>query len=134
MALRRATPALRARELYRDALTVGRDHVAATVNTLVLAYVGAALPILLIFAVGGTSFGDAVNIEQVAQEIVATLVGSIGLVVAVPVTTALAALLAVSLPPAALPEHDHSHGTPTPAAERARERARRRELAPSRST
>ena len=133
MALRRAAPGKRARALYREALEVGRDHVAATVNTLVLAYVGAALPILLIFAVGGTGFGDAVNIEQVTQQIVATLVGSIGLIVAVPVTTALAALLAVSLPPADLREHGHSHGTPTPAAERARERIRRRELAHDRS-
>jgi uncharacterized membrane protein len=114
MALRRAAPDKGARALYRDAVVVGRDHVAATVNTLVLAYVGAALPILLIFSVGGTTFGQAVNIEQVAQEIVATLVGSIGLVVAVPITTALAALLAVRLAPDALPAHAHSHGTREP--------------------
>ena len=109
MALRRSGPQDGWRDLYRGALSVGRDHVAATVNTLVLAYVGAALPILLIFSVGATSFGDAVNIEQVAQEIVATLVGSIGLITAVPITTALAAVLAAALPPRALPEGAHAH-------------------------
>lgn len=98
MALRRANPAQRFGQLYRGGLSVGRDHVAATVNTLVLAYVGASLPILLIFAVGETPFGDAVNREAVAEQIVATLVGSIGLIAAVPVTTALAALLAAPPP------------------------------------
>jgi hypothetical protein len=109
MAIRRAAPAKGWHALYREALKVGRDHVAATVNTLVLAYAGAALPVLLIFTVGGTAFGDAVNVEEVAQEIVATLVGSIGLVLAVPLTTALAAALAVRLPQAALPTHTHPH-------------------------
>ena len=99
MALRRANPHSRARELYRGALDVGRDHVAATVNTLVLAYVGASLPILLIFTVGHTSFADAINVEAVATTVVATLVGSIGLIAAVPITTALAALLACQLRP-----------------------------------
>jgi uncharacterized membrane protein len=98
MALRAASPAMGLRDLYRRALTVGRDHVAATVNTLVLAYVGASLPTVLLFSVAGTSFGDAVNSETVAQAVVATLVGSIGLVAAVPVTTALAAVFATRLP------------------------------------
>lgn len=99
MALRRANPAQGVAELYRRALEVGRDHIAATVNTLVLAYVGAALPILLIFSNQQTSFGEAVNREPVAEQIVATLVGSIGLIAAVPLTTLMAALLAVRLPP-----------------------------------
>jgi len=73
---------------------VGRDHVSATVNTLVLAYVGASLPLLLIFSSGRLGFGEVVNLELIAKEIVATLVGSIGLIAAVPITTALAALLA----------------------------------------
>lgn len=110
MALRRANPALPVWRLYREALIVGRDHVAATVNTLVLAYLGTSLPIVLLFSVAGTSFGDAVNAEALAQEIVGTLVGSIGLVAAVPVTTALAALLAVRLPQRALATaHAHAH-------------------------
>jgi uncharacterized membrane protein len=109
MALRRANPAQRARELYGGALEVGRDHVAATVNTLVLAYAGAALPLLLLFSVGAVPFADAVNGEAVAETIVATLVGSIGLIAAVPITTALAALLASRLPAERLPEPAHAH-------------------------
>jgi uncharacterized membrane protein len=110
IALRRANPALRFRRLFSSALAVGHDHIAATVNTLVLAYAGASLPILLIFNLGGTSFADAVNSEAVAAQIVATLVGSIGLIAAVPVTTALAALLATSLQPGELDEHaQHAH-------------------------
>jgi uncharacterized membrane protein len=110
--LRRANPSLRFRELVTHATAVGRDHIAATVNTLVLAYTGAALPVLLIFSIGGTSLGDAVNSEVVAQEIVAAAVGSIGLIAAVPLTTALAALLALKLPEEALrgeQAHVHAH-------------------------
>jgi uncharacterized membrane protein len=110
MALRRANPLLRTRALYREAVVVGRDHVAATVNTLVLAYVGASLPLVLLFSVAGTSVGEALNTEAVAQEVVGTLVGSIGLVVAVPLTTGLAAVLAARLPVSALASaHGHSH-------------------------
>lgn len=97
MALRRANPSLRFRELFRGALAVGHDHIAATVNTLVLAYAGASLPILLVFSLAGTSLGEAINFETVAEAIVGMLVGSIGLIAAVPVTTALAALLALRL-------------------------------------
>lgn len=109
MALRRADPALGGRRLFRAALTVGHDHIVATVNTLVLAYAGAALPALLVFSVADTSFMDAVNSEVVASEIVATLVGSIGLIVAVPVTTALAALLATRVEAGELPAEQHAH-------------------------
>ncbi len=110
LALRRANPVQRLRRLFAEGLAVGRDHLSATVNTLVLAYVGAALPILLIFETQGTSFGDAVNREIVASEIVAMLVGSIGLVLAVPLTTALAAVLAHRLPAEALQGEDaHAH-------------------------
>jgi uncharacterized membrane protein len=96
LALRRASPTLAFARLFRLALDVGRDHVSATVNTLVLAYVGAALPILLLFSAADLGVSDAANLEVVAKEIVATLVGSIGLIAAVPITTALAALLASS--------------------------------------
>jgi uncharacterized membrane protein len=99
MALRAANPSLGFGQLYRRALVVGRDHVSATVNTLVLAYVGSSLPVLLIFSSGGVSLIDAVNVELVAKEIVATLVGSIGLIAAVPLTTAIAGLLAGGLSP-----------------------------------
>jgi uncharacterized membrane protein len=60
----------------------------------VFAYAGAALPVLLIFSVGETSFSDAVNGEAVADEVIAALVGSIGLILSMPITTALAAFLA----------------------------------------
>ena len=110
MALRRANPADGFRALYRSALSVGRDHVAATVNTLVLAYVGASLPILLVFGVSDVQFADAINREAVAEQVIAMLVGSIGLIAAVPLTTALAAALADRLPPDALADaHPHSH-------------------------
>jgi uncharacterized membrane protein len=109
LALRRANPRYGFRRLFEGAVAVGHDHIAATVNTLVLAYAGAALPVLLIFSLGGTSFGDAVNSEVVATEIVAMLVGSIGLIAAVPLTTALAALLAVRLTPRDVADDHHAH-------------------------
>jgi uncharacterized membrane protein len=112
LALRAANPGLRFRGLYRRAIEVGRDHVSATVNTLVLAYVGTSLPVLLIFGSGGIGFFDAVNVELVAQAIVGTLVGSIGLIAAVPITTALAAALATHVPAEDLASeggHAHAH-------------------------
>ncbi len=109
LALRRANPAQRLGELYRGAIDVGRDHLGATVNTLVLAYAGAALPVLLIFSTQGTGFSSAINRENVAEEVVATLVGSIGLIAALPLTTLLAALLAARLPADALPAAGHGH-------------------------
>ncbi|MDQ3931551.1 MAG: YibE/F family protein [Actinomycetota bacterium] len=81
-------------EVFRRAMNVGRDHIASTVNTLVLAYVGASIVLLVLFSSGGIGFGDIVNSEVVAQEVVTTLVGSLGLISAVPLTTALAAALA----------------------------------------
>ena len=109
IALQRANPGQTFGRLYRAAIGVGRDHLGATVNTLVLAYAGAALPLLLIFSQQGTSFATAANRESVAEELVAMGVGSIGLVAAVPLTTALAALLARRLPGEAL-EGEAGHG------------------------
>jgi uncharacterized membrane protein len=108
-ALRSANPDLGFRELFSRSMAVGRDHVAATVNTLVLAYAGSSLPVLLIFASGALGPGEALNIELVSEQIVATLVGSIGLIAAVPSTTALAALLAMHTPRDEL-EHAAAHG------------------------
>ncbi|MFN2556403.1 MAG: YibE/F family protein [Nitriliruptorales bacterium] len=81
-------------EVFRRAMNVGRDHIASTVNTLVFAYVGASIVLLVLFTSGGVPFGDIINSEVVAQEVVTTLVGSLGLISAVPLTTALAATLA----------------------------------------
>jgi uncharacterized membrane protein len=108
MALRKANPAHGARELYRGAIAIGRDHVAATVNTLVLAYVGASLPVLLVFSVGDIAFADAINREAVAQQVIGILVGSVGLIAAVPLTTGIAALLAAR---GGLPADGHSDHT-----------------------
>jgi uncharacterized membrane protein len=91
--LRQADPGMGPRALYRSAIRIGRDHIASVVNTLVLAYAGAALPLLLLFSIAQSSVGTVANSELVAEEIVRTLVGSIGLVASVPVTTALAALV-----------------------------------------
>jgi uncharacterized membrane protein len=114
LALRSADPRLPARELYSRAIDVGRDHISATVNTLVLAYVGASLPVLLAFSAAEVGFSDVVNSEIVASEIVAMLVGSIGLIAAVPLTTALAAALVVRMPREAIDSeasagHVHAH-------------------------
>lgn len=91
--LARANPSLGRRELYRRAMNIGQDHIASTVNTLVLAYVGASLPLLLLFAIYPQPFGQILNREFVAEEVVRTLVGSLGLVAAVPITTLIAGVL-----------------------------------------
>lgn len=82
-----ANPGLESADLYESGLRVGRDHIVSTVNTLLLAYAGASLPLLILFTLADQSFGFIASSELVAVEIVRTLVGSIGLVAAVPVTT-----------------------------------------------
>ncbi|EXU66363.1 membrane protein [Streptomyces sp. PRh5] len=91
--LRDADPTTPRRKLYGAAMRIGRDHIASVVNTLVLAYAGASLPLLLLFSVADSGVGTVATSEIVAEEIVRTLVGSIGLVASVPVTTALAVLV-----------------------------------------
>lgn len=91
-----ANPGLGFRDLYNAAMRIGQDHVAATVNTLVLAYAGAALPMLLMFSLGRGEYSYLVNFSFVAEEIVRTLVGSLGLVAAVPLTTVIAAGFALN--------------------------------------
>ncbi|WP_214402341.1 YibE/F family protein [Pseudonocardia lacus] len=104
--LRAADPRLPAAALFRSAMRIGRDHLASAVNTLVLAYAGTALPLLLLFSVAERGLGDTLTTQVIATEVVRTLVGSIGLVVSVPVTTALAVAVATRgtlRPPRALP-------------------------------
>nr|WP_257232004.1 YibE/F family protein [Streptomyces sp. Rer75] len=91
--LREADPTTSRRKLYAAAMRIGRDHIASVVNTLVLAYAGASLPLLLLFSIADSGVGTVATSEIVAEEIVRTLVGSIGLVASVPVTTALAVLV-----------------------------------------
>jgi uncharacterized membrane protein len=92
--IHQANPAYGFSRLYAAGIRIGRDHIASTVNTLVMAYAGASLPLLVLFTLSSRNIGDVLSSEIVAQEIVRTLVGSIGLVSAVPITTALAAFVA----------------------------------------
>ncbi|MCP4143563.1 MAG: YibE/F family protein [Chloroflexi bacterium] len=91
-----ANPNLGLRALYKRATNIGQDHVAATVNTLVMAYAGTALPMLLVFSMSKGDFGYLVNFSFVAEEVVRTLVGSLGLIAAVPITTIIAAYFAMN--------------------------------------
>lgn len=112
--LKHRNPDLGVTELVSSGVRVGRDHIASTVNTLLLAYAGASMPLLLLFAVSHQSLASVANSEQVALEIVRTLCGSVGLVAAVPVTTALAALLVAGPDRAATAPRPAGAGDPTP--------------------
>jgi uncharacterized membrane protein len=109
MALRKANPRQGFRDLYRGGFIVGRDHFAATIVTLVFAYVGASLPLLLLFKTTGVGFTDALNNQEVAEPVVGILIGALALIASVPLTTGLAAVLAARMPAAALPEGGHAH-------------------------
>lgn len=86
-------PAASRRRVYTGAMRVGRDHIASSVYTLVLAYAGSALPLLLLFSIAGRSLRDVVTGDTVAVEVVRALVGGIALVASVPLTTAIAVVL-----------------------------------------
>ncbi len=110
--LRRANPALSRSELYKRGLSVGHEHIASLINTLVLAYAGASLPIFLLFALNKLQPAWTIfNSEFVAEEIIRTLVGSSTLILAVPISTFLAAYF-LTRPGAKLPSvpsHSHHH-------------------------
>jgi uncharacterized membrane protein len=86
------------RLLFMRAMKVGRDHMVSVVNTLILVYAGASLPLLVLFSTGGLPAAEIVNSEVVAEELIKTLVGSLGLIAAVPITTGLAAVVATRRP------------------------------------
>jgi uncharacterized membrane protein len=109
MALRRANPELAARRLFSGAFSVGRDHLSATIHTLVLAYAGGALPLLLVLRSAGVGFDDSINTQDVAEPVVAGIVGCLGLVLAVPVTTLLASFLIARVPAELVPEAHAGH-------------------------
>lgn len=88
--LKSANKKLTQNELFKKAMNVGTDHIASLVNTLILVYTGASLPLLLLFITGTSPFSEVINYEMIADEVVKTLVGSIGLVLAVPITTLIA--------------------------------------------
>lgn len=88
--LKKANTQLLPKELFSQAMNVGQDHIASMVNTLILVYTGAALPLLLLFVENPHPFSEVISYEIVAEEIVRSLVSSIGLILAVPMTTFLA--------------------------------------------
>lgn len=115
-----ANPALGFRRIFEKSMRIGQDHVAATVNTLVLAYTGASLPLLLLFSLGSGNYGFLLNVEFMAEEVVRTLVGSLGLIAAVPLASLIATALALYAdrlgewrallgPATGEAEHPHSH-------------------------
>jgi uncharacterized membrane protein len=110
--LHQANPTAGMAALVAGALRVGRDHIAATVNTLFLAYAGAALPLLIFFVTGQDSLGTVATTEVVAVEVVRALCGSVGLIAAVPLTTVLAALVATEAPPELQPDPTADGGRP----------------------
>ena len=91
--LKGAKPNIKFSELFKRAMTVGKDHIASLVNTLILVYTGASLPLLILVIDSSQQFSEIINYEFMSEEIVRTLIGSIGLVLAVPITTLLAALI-----------------------------------------
>jgi uncharacterized membrane protein len=92
--LHEADPATPWRQLFGRGMAIGRDHIASTVYTIVFAYAGAALPLLLLFELYHRPFWITLTSSVVAEEVIRTLVGAIALVLAVPVTTAIGALVA----------------------------------------
>ncbi|HEY3407785.1 MAG TPA: YibE/F family protein, partial [Propionicimonas sp.] len=108
--LRAANPAATWRDLLAGGMRIGRDHVASTIYTIAFAYVGAALPVLLMLQLYALPLARTLTGGVFAQEIIRTLAGSIGLVLAIPLTTAVAALVAVRSEPAVLRARGgHSH-------------------------
>lgn len=105
--VRAANPAMGRAELFAAGLRVGRDHIASTVNTLVLAYAGASMPLLVLFVLSNLGPGQVLSSEVIAVEAIRTAVGSLGLVAAVPLTTWLASRVAPDVPPSAPGAHVH---------------------------
>jgi uncharacterized membrane protein len=89
-----ANPSLSTIQLYRAAERVGRAHIASVVNTIILAYAGASLPLLLLIAAGNQPLGQVLTTQLIAQEITRSIIGTLGLIAAVPITTILAATFA----------------------------------------
>jgi uncharacterized membrane protein len=112
-----ANPTLSARQLYRAAARVGRAHITAVINTIILAYAGASLPLLLLITADQQPLGQVLTTQQMAQEIVRSIVGTIGLIAAVPITTGLAALTTSRLPGKKAPPAKNRNGQPSIPAE-----------------
>jgi uncharacterized membrane protein len=102
-----ADPMASWRNLFVKGMRIGRDHISSVVYTLIFAYTGAALPALLLFSISGRSLHDLVTGDEIGGEIVRDLVGGIGLMLAVPFTTLIAAIVAA---------RPHAGATPVPVA------------------
>ena len=89
-----ANPDLSRRELFRRSMVVGVDHFASMVNSLMLAYVGASLPLFLLLMIYQEPLGFSLNREVFVEEIVRTLVGGIGLMLAGPISSLIACWMA----------------------------------------
>ncbi|MES2966567.1 MAG: YibE/F family protein [Patescibacteria group bacterium] len=107
--LRAANPTLSSFELYRRAINVGRDHVGSLVNTLALAYLGTALPLVMFYARANADFWQSINQEIIASEILRIIIGSIGLILAVPFTTMVAAWFFGNREVVTEDTHGHAH-------------------------
>ena len=102
--LREAGPGLSRRAVFTSAMRIGRDHIASTIYTIVFAYAGSALAVLLLLSLYDRPLLVLLSSESIAEEVVRTLASGIGLVLAVPLTTAIAAA-SVAGPTAPEPEH-----------------------------
>lgn len=91
--LKETNPKIKVEELYSRTMKIGKDHISSMVNTLILVYTGASLPLFLLFTDSSQSFLQVINFEPIADEIIRTLVGSIGLILAVPITTIVACFI-----------------------------------------
>jgi uncharacterized membrane protein len=108
--LTRIAPHVSRRTIFERALRIGREHIGALVNTLAIAYVGASLPLMLLFYQTSTAgIGQIMNTEIFATEIVRIMIGSIGLVLAVPITTFVSVLLLVKKPQGNADAHTIQH-------------------------
>ena len=107
-AVHEADPSQSFAQLVARGMRVGRDHIASVVNTLFLAYAGASLGLLVLFTTSGLPARELVNSELVAVELVATMVGSLGLLAAVPLTTVIAAASVAGTEPTGHAGH-HGH-------------------------
>ncbi|TYB59478.1 YibE/F family protein [Nonomuraea sp. PA05] len=107
--LAHANPSYGFARLYRAASRIGRAHIASVINTIILAYAGASLPLLLLFSIGDQPLGEVMSTPVIAQEIVRSIVGTLGLIAAVPITTALAALIASRSHTSPVTAHDSGH-------------------------
>ncbi|HRH22653.1 MAG TPA: YibE/F family protein [Candidatus Paceibacterota bacterium] len=114
--LYRTAPHLSRQEVFKKATRIGREHIGALVTSLAIAYVGASLSLLLLFYTSGSSWIEHINREVFATEIMRTLVGSIGLVIAVPITTCISVFMLVrksrdgiTPPQDSKVVHSHSH-------------------------